>query len=131
MFFFLHSISLFAQNNGGGGGAGGGGDLIWTIIFPAVLIFFLFQLFFTQSPQKREQKHIEQLKSTLKKNDPVVTAGGIIGTVANISADKNEVTIKVDDNTRIRVLMRSVSPMPKDGGKEGKTETPPAETKKS
>ena len=102
---------------------------IWTIVFPAILIFFLFQLFFAQSPQKREQKHIEQLKSSLKKNDLVVTAGGILGTVANVDPAKNEVTIKVDDNTRLRVLMRSVSLLPKDDGKEAKPEPPPVETK--
>ncbi len=101
--------------------------LMWMI--PALLIFFLFQMFFASSPQKRELKHIEQLKSTLKKNDAVVTAGGILGTVANVSPERNEVTIKVDDNTKIRVQMRSVLPVPKDETKEQKPEPPPAETK--
>lgn len=91
--------------------------LMWMI--PALLIFFLFQMFFASSPHKREEKRIAELKSILKKNDAVVTAGGILGTVANISLDKNEVTIKVDDNTRIRVQMRSVWPLPKDDGKTG------------
>lgn len=99
-------------------------------LIPIVLILFLFQMFFTSSPQKREQKHIDYLKTSLKKNDPVVTAGGIIGTVANVSPEKNEVTIKVDDNTKIRVQMRSVLAMPKEETKEQKPEPPaPLETK--
>ena len=97
--------------------------LMWMI--PALLIFFLFQMFFASSPQRREQKHIDQLKASLKKNDPVVTAGGIIGTVANVSPDKNEVTIKVDDNTRIRVRMASVYPQAKEETKDQKPEPPP------
>jgi preprotein translocase subunit YajC len=101
--------------------------LMWMV--PALLIFVLFNTFFSSNPQRREQKHLDQLKSTLKKNDPVVTAGGILGTVANVSPEKNEVTIKVDDNTRLRVQMRSVLALPKDEGKESKPETPPAETK--
>lgn len=101
--------------------------LMWMI--PALLIFFLFQMFFASNPQRREQKHLEQLKSTLKKNDPVVTAGGIMGTVANVSPEKNEVTIKVDDNTRLRVQMRSVLPLPKEDGKDAKPDMPPAEAK--
>ena len=68
-------------------------------------------------------------KLPAKKNDAVVTAGGILGTVANIAMDKNEVTIKVDDNTRIRVQMRSVWPLPKEEGKAGpaKSEDPKPE----
>jgi preprotein translocase subunit YajC len=86
-------------------------------------------MFFYYSPQKREQKHLEQLKSTLKKNDPVVTAGGIMGTVASVSPERNEVTIKVDDNTRLRVQMRSVLALSKEEGKDAKPEPPPAEIK--
>ena len=101
--------------------------LMWMI--PALLIFFLFQMFFASNPHKRELKHIDLLKSTLKKNDPVVTAGGILGTVANVSPEKNEVTIKVDDNTRIRVQMRSVLALPKEETKDQKPEQPPGEIK--
>lgn len=97
--------------------------LAWAI--PALLIFFLFQMFFASSPQKREQKHLDYLKATLKKNDPVVTAGGILGTVAIVSPEKNEVTIKVDDNTRLRVQMRSVLALPKEETKDQKPEPPP------
>ena len=55
----------------------------------------------------------------------MVTAGGILGTVANVSPEKNEVTIKVDDNTKIRVQMRSVLAMPKEETKDQKPEPPP------
>ncbi len=111
MIFAFEQLPLLAQE-------GGLGPLAWMI--PALLIFFLFQMFFTSSPARREQKHLEYLKSTLKKNDPVVTAGGIMGTVAMVSPEKNEVTIKVDDNTRIRVQMRSVMAIPKEGTEAGK-----------
>ena len=111
MIHTLSQLALFADD------APGGGPLMWMI--PALLIFFLFQMFFASSPQKREEKRINELKSILKKNDAVVTAGGILGTVANISLEKNEVTIKVDDNTKLRVQMRSVWPLPKDDGQGG------------
>ena len=45
----------------------------------------------------------------MKKNDRVVTAGGIIGSVANISVDGKEITLKVDDNTRIKFLRSSIT----------------------
>lgn len=123
MNLWFNQLCLLAQENG----EPAGNPLMWMI--PALVIFFLFQLFFASSPQKREMKRIEELKSTLKKNDAVVTAGGILGTVAIVSPEKSEVTIKVDDNTRLRVQMRSVYAIPKDEAKApAKVETKPAAT---
>ncbi len=128
-------LALLAEEAPKGGQGGMGiGDLILTML-PFLIILLLFQWLFVPNPQKREQKHIDALKTTLKKNDPVVTAGGIIGTVANVSPEKNEVTIKVDDNTKLRVQMRSVMVIPKPDAKDGKgaqeakPEPPPAESK--
>jgi len=74
---------------------------------PLVLIGVVFYLVLLR-PQRREQKRRDDLLKAIKKNDRVVTIGGIIGTVSNIPADGNEVTLKVDDNTRIRVLRSSI-----------------------
>jgi preprotein translocase subunit YajC len=80
----------------------------WTaLLFPAVAIGLLWY-FLLLRPQKREQARRDQLLSALKKNDRVVTIGGIVGTVANLSQDGKEVTLKVDDNTRIRFLRSSI-----------------------
>ena len=74
---------------------------------PFVLIAVVWY-FLLLRPQRRERaKRTEQLKE-LKKNDRVVTIGGILGTVANISSDGREVTLKIDDNTRITMLRNSI-----------------------
>jgi preprotein translocase subunit YajC len=53
------------------------------------------------------------LFTALKKNDEVVTAGGIIGVVQNIKDD--EVLLKIDDNAKMRVLKSSITRIiPKD-----------------
>jgi preprotein translocase subunit YajC len=44
----------------------------------------------------------------LKKNDEVLTASGIIGVIATIQADNDQVTLKIDDNARIRILKSSI-----------------------
>jgi preprotein translocase subunit YajC len=46
----------------------------------------------------------------LKKNDKVITSGGIIGIVAAIKDKEDEVTLKVDEssNVRLRVLKSSI-----------------------
>lgn len=85
---------------------------------PLVVIGVLFY-FILIRPRKTEQgRHQEMLKS-IKKNDRVVTIGGIMGTVANVSADGSEVTVKVDDNTRIKFRGDSIRTVVKDDDDKG------------
>ena len=70
---------------------------------PFVLIFLVFY-FLILKPQSSERRRTQDMLSNLKKNDKVATVGGIVGTVANVSADGKEITLKVDDNTRIKFL---------------------------
>jgi preprotein translocase subunit YajC len=78
-----------------------------SLLFPLVAIGVLWY-FMLLRPQQRERQKREALLGMLKKNDRVVTIGGIIGTVANLSQDGKEVTLKVDDNTRLRMLRSSI-----------------------
>lgn len=82
-----------------------GGEFAMFLPFAAIAVIFYFLLI---RPQKREQAARESMLSALKKNDRVVTIGGMIGTIANITADGQEVTLKVDDNTRIRMIRSSI-----------------------
>jgi preprotein translocase subunit YajC len=92
----------------GQGAPAQGPEQFWMMIIPWLPIILLFFLLIIL-PQRREQKKREQMLGAVKKNDRVVTAGGIIGSVANISADGKEITLKVDDNTRIKFLRSSIS----------------------
>lgn len=115
MWSCLSIISLLAEagdaaSNTGDSGSGGAGQpsfgpMMWMI--PIFIIFIIFQMMFN-NPQKKEKKRLDELKNRLKKNDPIETAGGILGTVVELHADKEEVTIKVDDNLRLRMRLRSV-----------------------
>lgn len=60
-------------------------------------------------PQRKEQQTRDNFLKSLKQNDRVVTIGGMIGTVANISQDRKEFTLKVDDNTRIKFVRSGIS----------------------
>ncbi len=80
----------------------------WLQFLPFIVIFMLlFPLVIW--PQRKEQQKRESLLNALKKDDRVVTIGGIIGSVANISTDGREITLKVDDNTRIRFTRAAIS----------------------
>lgn len=73
-----------------------------------ILLIFYFLLF---RPQKKEQKEKQQMRDNLKKNDEVVTIGGIHGTVVLVK-DKT-VVLRVDDNTKIEFDRESVATLAK------------------
>ncbi len=88
-------------------------------ILPAGL-FFLFYITFIL-PERRRKAEESKLMSSLKKNDRIVTVGGIHGTVVSTSPDSGVVTIRVDEgsNTRIKVNRTAIATIVADG-KENK-----------
>lgn len=73
------------------------------------LLIGLAALLFLQTLNKPRRDQRRALAG-LKKNDKVVTSGGILGVVVAVKENEDEVTLKVDDtsNTRIRVLKSSI-----------------------
>jgi preprotein translocase subunit YajC len=71
-------------------------------LFPALMFAVLaFLLLTARSQKKREQRERDQLYTRLAKNDRVLTAGGVIGTV--ITVKDNEVIVKVDESTNTKM----------------------------
>src|SRR5690348_3533631 len=95
------ALVIAAGEDKGAAPQGGQQGLDPMVFLPFLAVFALFYLLVWR-PQRRDQNKREAMLSALKKNDRVVTIGGIMGSVANISPDGQEVTLKVDDNTRIK-----------------------------
>lgn len=72
--------------------------LVQLPIIPYALIFLVFW-FLVIKPQKDKQKEHADMLKNIKKNDEVVTAAGIHGTVVLVK-DKT-VVVRVDDNVKI------------------------------
>jgi preprotein translocase subunit YajC len=90
---------------------GGGGSIGWIQLFTLWLpIVFLFY-FLLIRPHRQEQSRRQQMLANLKKNDRIITAGGIYGTVTNVHREADEVTVKVDEgsNTKLRITLGSVN----------------------
>ncbi|MFA5039562.1 MAG: preprotein translocase subunit YajC [Candidatus Omnitrophota bacterium] len=79
-------------------------------LFPLALIFLIFYFILIRPQQKQQQEHKKMLEG-LKKNDQIVTAGGIHGTIVNIK-DKTLV-VRVDDNARIEIDKTAVGRLEK------------------
>jgi preprotein translocase subunit YajC len=72
----------------------------WTFIIPIVLMVVVFYfVIFRGTPKARQQR--AQMLADLKKNDRVMTIGGIIGTV--VAVKDKEVTVKVDETTNTKM----------------------------
>lgn len=84
------------------------GDMtfFWIMLAVMMLVF----LFLTPRQQQKEQAQLAEMLDNLKKNDEVVTAGGIVGTVVNLRDGGEYVTIRIDENTntRMKILKKSV-----------------------
>ncbi len=67
-------------------------------LLPMVLIFGIFY-FLVIRPEKKKQKDHQEMVKNLKKNDEVVTSGGIHGIVVNIK--ETSVVLRLDENVRV------------------------------
>lgn len=78
-------------------------------LLPFIAIFVLFY-FLLIRPQRREQARRREMLDAIKKNDRIITAGGIHGVVTNVQRDTDEVTVKVDEatNTKLRLTLSSI-----------------------
>ena len=104
---------------------GEGAPLPWYLNgpwIPFLLIGVMFYLLMIR-PEQRKRAQMADMLGGLKKNDRVVTIGGIHGIVVNASAESDEVTIRVDENnnTRLRVLRSAISRVD-EGGESEETE---------
>ena len=77
-------------------------------LLPIILIFVIFY-FLLIRPQKKAQDEHKKMIASLKKNDEVITSGGIHGTIMNVK--DHTVTLKVDDNVKVEVQKNSISTM--------------------
>ncbi len=75
---------------------------------PIILIFVIMYLFILRPQAKRQKQHQEMLK-TLNKNDRVVTAGGIYGTIAGIKEKEGTVILEIDKNVKVEVSRASIA----------------------
>jgi preprotein translocase subunit YajC len=75
-------------------------------LVPFIFIFVIFY-FMLIMPQRKQQKEHRNLLANLKKNDEVITASGIHGTVINVK--DSTVILRVDENVKIEVEKVSIA----------------------
>ena len=87
-------------------GAGGTGGDLFAMIVPLILIMAVFW-FLLIRPQQKKQKAHAALVSALSVGDEVMTAGGILGKITNVT--EHYAAVEIADGTVIKVQKMSVS----------------------
>ena len=68
------------------------------------LFYFLFIM-----PQQQQEKKRRAMIDGLKKNDKVLTTGGIYGTVMSVDAKNDKVVLRVDDERGVKMAFTKAS----------------------
>ena len=87
-------------------GGGGGFDLM--ALAPLVLIFVVFYFLLIRPQQKRMKEHKAML-SKVQRNDRIVTNGGLVGKVAKVHDERDELEVDIADNVRVTVRRSMIS----------------------
>jgi len=82
-------------------------DTLTTFILPMALIFVVFY-FFMIRPQQQKAKQLKAMLEGLRRGDRVVTAGGIVGTVAKVDSDQ-ELTVEIAENVRVKIVRSTIT----------------------
>jgi preprotein translocase subunit YajC len=77
-----------------------GGPPGWVTWMPFILLIVIFYVFLIRGRQ-RDQKKRKEMLAQIKKNDRVMTIGGLIGTVVTVKPD--EVVLKVDEAANVKM----------------------------
>ena len=101
-----------------------------SMLLPFILMFVV-MYFLILRPQKKKERERKALLSRAKKNDRVVTAGGIHGLIT--SARENEVILRVDDakDVKIKVDRSAIVSVLEVSHDDEDTEEPKAITKET
>ena len=94
----------FAQ---GAASAAGGAEIAFQVI-PFVLIFVIMYFLILRPQQKRVKDHQTLLKS-VRRDDTIVTNGGLVGRVTKAADDAAEIEVEIAPNVRVRVVRTMIS----------------------
>lgn len=88
------------------GGAAPGGGLELFLPFILIIVIFYFLLW---RPQQKKMKQHKEMLGNLKRGDHIVTGGGIIGRIARVNDEKNELIVEIAPEVRVRVARATVA----------------------
>jgi preprotein translocase subunit YajC len=95
----MDTSTILAQGFGGGGA--------FDLLVPLVVMFAI-MYFLIIRPQRQQAKKREEMLKAIRRNDGVVTGGGIVGKVTKV-IDDNEVEVEIAKDVRVKIMRSMIS----------------------
>ena len=108
VFLSLLGLAVAASRAEAAGAAGG--DAFSSFI-PLIVIFGIFYFLVIRPQQKRAKEHEAKL-TALKKDDKIITTGGIYGTI--VAVREGVLEVKIADNVKVQLARSAVADLVKD-----------------
>jgi preprotein translocase subunit YajC len=102
---------------------GAAGSQLTSFIFMVVVLFGIMWFLVIRPQRKRDRERREMLEA-LRKNDRVVTVGGIHGTVRWIKEDEVMLLVDESTNTKLRVSRSAIAQVVSETKEEGELSEP-------
>ena len=77
------------------------------LIFPLALVGIFY--FLLIRPQQKKMKEHQDMVSSLRRGDQVVTQGGLIGKVDKVKEGENEVVVDLGEGVKVRVVQATIA----------------------
>jgi preprotein translocase subunit YajC len=102
---FMDLMNVLALAPGASQGEGGGGSALLGFL-PIILIFLIFW-FMIIRPQKKQQDKRKSMIEALKRDDEIVTSGGLFAKVRDVKADRVVATIA--EGVKVEISKQAIS----------------------
>jgi preprotein translocase subunit YajC len=73
-----------------------------------VVMFGIFY-FLMIRPQQKKQRELQDWLKTLKKDDEVITSGGLWGKIKGVSESSPYITLELQEKVRVRILRSHIT----------------------
>ncbi|MEM8579407.1 MAG: preprotein translocase subunit YajC [Pseudomonadota bacterium] len=75
---------------------------------PLILIFAIMYFLLIRPQQKKVKEHAAMVDA-LRRNDVVVTQGGLVGKVVKVHEGQNEIDVEIADGVKVRVVQSTIA----------------------
>lgn len=97
--------TIFLMGASGGAASQQGNPLLSFLPLIALIAIMYFLLL---RPQFKRQKEQKTMMENLQKGDKILTAGGIVGTIAGIRETDGMLIVKISENVKVEMTKTSV-----------------------
>lgn len=70
---------------------------------------FVIGYFLLWRPMKRQEADRQSMLSKMKKNDDILTTGGIYATIIEVSDKEDKIIVKIADNVRVKISKAAIA----------------------